>query len=64
MFVDVHICWSLEEIDGGSIFISAIQRKRVATPGKLLYTKREKERERERKISMIWQNPNVFDRRE
>jgi hypothetical protein len=37
MFVDVHICWSLEEIDGGSIFISAIQRKRVvATPGKLL----------------------------
>jgi len=60
MIVDVHICWSLEEIDGGSIFISAIQRKRVATPGKLLYTKRERERE----ISMVWQNPNVFDRRQ
>ncbi len=44
MIVDVHIYWSLEEIDGGSIFISAIQRKRVATPGKLLYTKRKRER--------------------
>ncbi len=50
MIVDVHTCWSLEEIDGGSIFISALQRKRVATPGKFLYTKRERERERERNI--------------
>jgi hypothetical protein len=46
MIVDVHTCWSLEEIDGGSIFISALQRRRVATPGKLLYTKSERERER------------------
>jgi hypothetical protein len=46
-----HTCWSLEEIDGCSIFISALQRKRVATPRKLLYTKREKEREGE--ISLI-----------
>jgi hypothetical protein len=46
MIDDVHTCWSLEEIDGGFTFISALQSKRVATPGKLLYTKREREREK------------------